>query len=249
MNAFRKLTMVTLAAPIALTLASCDSGAAGDGATSGEALDPIAAPDGTQWADTVIATEEGGFQVGNPDAPIKLVEFASHTCGGCAGFAETGAKALLEEYVPTGVVSYEIRNLIRDPLDLTISVLARCGPDETFHPLADQAWANLNQFSQTISSNGAMAEAAMGGPPEGRFIGIAQAAGLVDWFAARGLSRNQAQACLTDIENIEAIAEQSSAQATANNINSTPSFLINGNGVGPQSWETLEPMLQEAGAR
>lgn len=249
MTKLRTLALASLAAPLTLALAACDDAGTADGVSSGEAIDSIAAPEGQEWGEIAVKTEEGGYRIGNPDAPIKLVEFASHTCGGCASFAATGAAALEEEYVPTGVVSFEIRNLIRDPLDLTISVLARCGDPARFHPLADQAWASLNQFSQTIGQNGAMAEQAMTLPEDQRMIGIAEAAGLIDWFAARGLSRNQAQSCLADAENIRAIAEQSREQADLNNVQSTPTFLINGNNVGPQSWETLEPLLQEAGAR
>ena len=249
MTATRFARTFAFAAPLALLAAACDDGAGGDGATSGEPIDPIAAPDGQEWVDTAVKTDEGGYLVGNPDAPIKLVEFASHTCGGCASFAETGAQALKAEYVPTGVVSYEIRNLIRDPLDLTISVLARCGTPNSFHPLSDQAWASLGQFSQTINQNGAAADAAMQQSGGARMIGIAQAAGLIDWFASRGISRNQAQACLSDDAAIQQIIDQSQEQADANNVQSTPTFLINGENVGPHSWATLEPLLQEAGAR
>jgi protein-disulfide isomerase len=45
--------------------------------------------------------------IGNPDAPLKLVEYASHTCGACATFAATGKPAIKDKYVSTGVVSFE----------------------------------------------------------------------------------------------------------------------------------------------
>ena len=241
----RFATLALLAAPLAL--AACDSASDGGVGGSGETFDPVAAPEGASWVDTATATPEGGFLIGNPDAPVKVVEFASHTCGGCASFAETGAAALKADYIPTGTVSYEIRNLIRDPIDLTIATLARCGDPAAFHPLSDQAWAQLNTINQTINQNGAAAQAALEGPPELRFVGIAQAAGLIDFFAARGVSRNQAQACLTDTAKIEAVVETSQEQVERFNVQSTPTFLINGENVGPQSWETLETMIQEAG--
>src|SRR6478735_8254120 len=63
-------------APLALalaTLAGCgtsDGGNAG-GAPAGGKIAGKAAPAGTTWAATVVETPEGGFRMGNPDAPIK----------------------------------------------------------------------------------------------------------------------------------------------------------------------------------
>lgn len=240
-----------IAAPLALILASCGGGAEETDATSleGEAIADIAAPEGQSWLETASATEEGGFVIGNPEAPLKLVEYASHTCGACAYFAENGSAALQENYVQTGVVSYEIRPLLRDPLDVTISTLARCGSPESFHALADQAWASLPEFGNTLQSNGAAYEAAMSAPPEQRFVQLAQAAGLIDFFAARGISADQARTCLADADAINAMAEKSSEVAAANNVTGTPTFFLNGQRLDANQWQALEPILQRAGAR
>ena len=67
-------------------LAAC-SGAGADNATVASA--PVAgkqAPAGKAWSDVVSATPDGGYRMGNPDAPLKLTEYASHTCGACAAF-------------------------------------------------------------------------------------------------------------------------------------------------------------------
>ena len=52
------------------------------------------APAGKSWAETVVITPEGGYRMGNPDAPIKIVEFASLTCSHCAEFAEAASASL-----------------------------------------------------------------------------------------------------------------------------------------------------------
>ncbi|MFN4112920.1 MAG: thioredoxin domain-containing protein [Sphingomonadaceae bacterium] len=249
MTTFRRLALATLAAPLALGLAACGSGTDEAGGLSGEPIAAIPAPDGQSWVDIAAKTPEGGYLLGNPDAPIKLVEFASHTCGACANFSATGSAALKEKYIPTGVVSYEKRILIRDPLDMTISVLARCGAPEAFHPRASQAWAALGEFGQTLNGNGAMMEQAMNAPDNQRFVMIAQAAGLIDWFAERGLSRDEAQACLSDSAAITALADLSRAQADIFEVNATPTFILNGKKLDDNSWDKLEPLLQQAGAR
>lgn len=240
-----------LAAPLALALAACgDSAEEGDvSALEGEPIAAIPAPEGSSWLETASKTEEGGFVIGNPEAPLKLVEYASHTCGACGYFAENGSTPLKENYVDTGVVSYEIRPLLRDPLDVTISTLARCGSPESFHALADEAWLSLSEFGDALQANAGAYEAAMSAPEDQRFVILAEAAGLIDFFAARGISADQARSCLSDGAAITAMAEQSSQVARANNVTGTPTFFLNGQRIDANQWQALEPILQRAGAR
>ncbi len=244
---------VTLAliAPLALGLAACGDAADNEAAASleGEPIAAVDAPDGTSWLDVANENEDGGIVLGNPDAPLKLVEYASHTCGACAMFAETGSPALKQDYVSTGIVSYEMRPLLRDPLDVTISALVRCGRPESFHALADQAWGGLQQFSTNLQSNGAAYEAAMNSAPEQRFTRLAEAAGLIDFFAARGVSADQARACLADGDAITAMAERSSRVSSENSVTGTPTFFLNGQRLDANQWPGIEPILQRAGAR
>src|SRR3546814_8236510 len=76
--------------------------------------------------------------MGNPEAAIKIIEFASLTCSHCADFSENGFPALRDKYVNTGKVSYELRNFVRDPLDMTAALLARCAGAEPFFSLSEQ---------------------------------------------------------------------------------------------------------------
>jgi len=170
----RRLLVALCVAPFALALAACSSDSEDAAPAKHDAIAPIAAPAGKNWVDMAAETPEGGFRIGNPNAPIKLVEYASHTCPHCAEFSVTGA-APLDAYVGKGTVSYEIRNLVRDPVDLTVAMLARCGPPEAFHPLADQWWANFNEVMQRVQSAGPALQAASQQPPAVRFQAMAQA--------------------------------------------------------------------------
>lgn len=246
MKSTRTLFKLSFAAPLALALAACGSEA--DGTEESDVIAAIPAPDGTEWGETVTITEEDGYLLGNPDAPLKLVEYASHTCGACANFAVTG-KPGVKEYVATGVVSFELRNLVRDPIDLTIATLVRCGAKENMQVLSDQAWGDLEEIFAAVNENGPAYQAAGEMPVEQRFIQIAQAAGLIDFFAARGLSADQQRSCLSDAAKIESIANNSTAQAEELGISATPTFLFNGRKLDVNQWRDLEPMLQRAGAR
>src|SRR4051812_43521423 len=68
-----------------LALAACGSG--GDNAsapvTSSTPVAQAAPPAGKQWVDVVSKTPEGGYVQGNPNAPIKLVEYGARMCPTC----------------------------------------------------------------------------------------------------------------------------------------------------------------------
>ena len=248
MSRLCRLSLAALAAPLALALAACGDSAEEEGAPTGEPIAAIAAPAGTSWVETAAVTPEGGYVIGNPEAPLKLVEYASHTCHVCADFSKQGA-APMDEYVATGVVSYELRNLIRDPIDLSIALLARCGSPQAFHPLANQAWGSFDDLMATVQANGAALQQAQSAPTAQRFQAIAEAAGLLDFFAARGISRDQAMQCLADTGKAQEIATASQTQADELEITGTPTFFLNGRKLEPTSWTALEPVLQAAGAR
>ncbi|MGB5778381.1 MAG: thioredoxin domain-containing protein [Allopontixanthobacter sediminis] len=242
--------MLTFAAPLALGLAACGDSATTEGEVAeGEPIADIAAPAGQSWADTATVSEYDGYVMGNPDAPVKLVEYASLTCGACAAFSTDAAEPLREEYINSGVVSYEIRNQVHNPIDLVLARLVRCGQPESFHPLAEQVWSNLSQVMQQAQANGPALEAAMSLPEDQRFAAIGEASGLFDFFAARGISRDQARTCLADNASVMAIAQRSEDQSTEFNVTGTPTFFLNGSRVDGTSWTVVEPLLQRAGAR
>lgn len=246
MTISRHLAFATLAAPLALALAAC-GGSEEEGPV--EALDPIAAPAGTSWTDTIEVSESDGYVLGNPDAPIKLIEYASLTCPACASFSETGERALVENYVSTGLVSYELRNQVHNIWDLTLASLVRCSAPESFHPLANQVWANLPQIQAQMGQSQAALQAMGDVPPEQMYVMVAEASGFLDFFASRGISNDQARACLADSEAVIAIGDRSTEQSDELGIDSTPTFILNGRVLEERSWPSLEPLLQNAGAR
>lgn len=250
MKLSRRILSATLAGSLALSLAACgETEDADTGSLDGEPIAAIEPPEGQSWTDVVTVTEADGYLIGNPNAPLKLIEYASHTCGGCARFSVNGGPPLKTDYVSTGVVSLELRNLVRDQLDLTIAALVRCGADSSMQPLSDQAWAN---FDAIVPSGYQWLQQAQGleGMETGkRMTAIAQGAGLFDFFAARGLSSEQARTCLADGAAIKAIVQRSQDQVRELGLTGTPTFILNGQKLNVNQWEALEPILQRAGAR
>ena len=112
MTVLRSLALVSLAAPLALALAACGSkdDAAPGAAPTGQPVAAVAAPAGQMWSDVVSATADGGMRMGNPNAPLKLVEYGSLSCPHCAKLANDGMETLRNKYVNSGRVSYEFRS-------------------------------------------------------------------------------------------------------------------------------------------
>jgi protein-disulfide isomerase len=107
----------------------------------------------------------------------------------------------------------------------------------------------VNEVVGPIQANQAAIEQGMSLPENQRFVAFAERGGLLDFFAARGISRDQATQCLSDAAAIKALAERLRTQSDKDNITGTPTFFINGNRVDGIEWAPVEAALQRAGAR
>ena len=237
----------------ALALAGCDQGKDANGtapAASGP-IEPIAAPNGGDWTQTVTKTAEGGFLMGNPDAPVKLVEFGSMTCPHCAEFDEAAMEAITNTYVKSGRVSFEFRNFVRDGLDLTASVVARCGGPSSFFGLTSQLFDGQSEMFEKVQSADQSQLAAIEAlPPAQKLPRFAELAGLKQWAAMRGVPSAKLDQCLADQGEIDRIVQMQSDATSNFQISGTPSFLINGEvvqfeGTDPL-WNQLEAKLRSA---
>lgn len=243
-----------LAAALSLGLAACGNEATpgGEAAPTDSAtpIAKIAAPVGKSWAETVAVSPEGGYVMGNPDAPIKLIEFGALTCSHCAEFSAQGFEKLRDDYIASGRVSYELRLFMLNAFDLPAAMLTTCGTPEAAIPLAEQFWAwQPNMFTNLQQAGEAQLQAASQLPPEQRYAAIARLAGMTQFFAERGIAAEQGAACLANGEKATQLAAATQTASDKYNVTGTPWFFINGKDVGTQTWATLEPMLQTAGAR
>lgn len=245
-----KAAISTGALALVLLLSGCggEDGKGGGNATAGSGT-PVAAvpaPNGGDWTQTVVQTPEGGMLMGNPNAPVKLVEFASMTCSHCADFAEQSGE-LINNYVKSGRVSYELRNFVRDPADLSASLLARCGGPTPFFKLTEQMLASQAEwFAKLQNMSPAEQQQLQSMQPDQVVPIIGQKTGLVQFVGMRGIPAEKAQQCLSDKAAIQQLVDMTNAGAKME-LPGTPAFLINGNLVeNSADWATLEPALKKA---
>ena len=244
-RAISSLALAGLVLPLALGLAACKKG---DSAAADQSVAAAPPPAGKSWTDVVAPTAEGGMLMGNPKAPIKLVEYGSLSCPHCAKLANEGFAKLTGTYVASGKVSLEYRSFAIHGIDIPLTVLARCGAPEAFFGLVEQLYLNQTPLLDRAQKGQTEAQAAAALPPAKRMVAVADAYGLTDFFSARGVPVDKAHTCLADQAAAEVVAKQAEAYGK-DGIDSTPTLFMNGTKQPALTWAELEPALQAAGAR
>jgi protein-disulfide isomerase len=94
-----------------------------------------AAPAPSGKVDMAKLLEEGALPdktIGNADAPVTIVEYASMTCSHCATFHVETLPAIKEKYIDTGKARLVFREFPFDPRAEAGFMLARCADDKYF---------------------------------------------------------------------------------------------------------------------
>jgi protein-disulfide isomerase len=245
---------VSLAAmAFALALAGCgESG--GDlnqvaAANMNTPLPQIAAPNNGDWTQVVQETPDGGYRMGNPDAPVKLVEYASISCPHCAEFSEAAHEPLTNRYVRSGQVSWEFRPVLLFGTDPGIFLLMRCQGAQPFFALAEQLYATQREWSQRASQ---IPPSVQNLPPQQQVGAVARGLGMDQFFRQRGMPQARVDSCLSDQQGLDALVRTQQA-VQRDGVTGTPTFFINGQqleGVGywnnGNAAQSVEPRLRAA---
>lgn len=241
-----KLTFAVAASLLALGTTACKQQPAAQ--NDNPAAAPVQAPNG-DWTKLVSQTTEGGMLMGNPQAKVKVVEFASMSCSHCADFARDGEPKLVEQYVKTGNVSYEFRNYVRDPLDITLSLITRCvGATPQFFTLTSGMYADQKSFFDRLQ---AVPQDQLQGlqnlSPAQQFAKMAQYTGAQEWAAQRGVPSGKSSQCLANQAEIDRLVQMNSDTSSSYpEFSGTPGFVINGDFVGSPLWPELEGKIKAA---
>ncbi len=169
----------------------------------------------------------GDFSLGSPDAPVKIVEYASFTCPHCAAFHASVFKKLKTEYIDTGKVYFTLREVYFDRYGLWAAMVARCGGDMRYYGIHDmlfdkqQEWAALQDPVLVIDA--------------------LKAIGL-----SAGLDQAALETCLNDQEQAEALVAQFEKNMAADDVTGTPTLFVNGEKQSNMAWEDLKVLIDAA---
>ena len=165
--------------------------------------------------------------IGSADAPVKMTEYASFTCPHCANFHATVWPQLKANYIDTGKVQFTYREVYFDRFGLWASMMARCGGEMRFFGIANMIYDKQRDWT------------ASGDPAT-----IAQ--DLRKLGKTAGLTDAMLDECMNDAAQAQNLVAWYEANAKADDINSTPSFLINGTKYSNMSYEDMAKIIDDA---
>ena len=201
---------IALAAISAFALTACGAADTGNAQTSDSGNDEIALTDIT---------------LGEADAPITMVEYASWTCPACLQFHRDVIPVLKSEYIETGKVQLVFREFPTPPANISVAgfALARCAGEDRYYEAIDdlfQAQSNILNLAQT------------GGNIEGALRNLA---------STYGIEGEAFTDCLSNKDVTYAIGE-SVMKGDSQGVNSTPTVFINGEKLQGYEWRTADGM-------
>lgn len=197
------------------------------------------------WHTVVVPTERGHI-IGNPKADMKLIEFVSYTCGHCANFAVEGEPAIDLVLLSPGKMTLEVRSVIRNALDLTVSLMAACGDPGKFKDRHRAFMASQSKWLEKARQAPASQQAIWARADRDARMNMASALGLNDIATSRGQSIAEVNACVMDNTAAQALMDNGRADADEFKVPGTPSFALNGTLLdGVHSWDALYPVLSD----
>jgi protein-disulfide isomerase len=173
------------------------------------------------------AAEPGERALGDPNAPVTVIEYSSLTCPHCAQFHNEIMPELKARYIEPGKVRWVFRDFPLDQMALSASMLAHCAPPERYFGLLDVLFETQDSW---------------------RAQGLT---GLTNLGRLAGMTEQQIQQCLENEELGNRILQTRLDAQEQHDVSSTPTFIIDGQSYpGSRSVEEfsrlIEPLLEES---
>jgi len=174
-------------------------------------------------------TDLPDLAIGDTDAKVTVIEYASMTCPHCAHFENETFDAFKKKYIDTGKVRFIFREFPLDNLAAAASMLARCAGTFKAFPLIQTLYAKQPDW------------AFVQGNPVPKLFDIAKQAG----FTQASFDK-----CLTDQKLLDQITAERKRASDTFGVNATPTFFINGKRLQDAPTvenfdKVIEPLLAE----
>lgn len=188
------------------------------------------------------ADKDSGFLnydmiIGDKDAPIEIIEYASTTCPHCATFHKDILPELKKKYVETGKVKIIFRNYVfQQPFDVFAASLNRCVSEKKFFPLLglyfkrQASWVKGKEFNEL--------------KPYGKYAALGFAKGEAIKIAKiAGMKESEAYQCLARTEVLKYLMDVNKTARDKYDVQSTPAVIVNGKKLDSYSFEAIEEAI------
>jgi protein-disulfide isomerase len=163
--------------------------------------------------------------MGSADAPNTIVEYASMTCSHCADFQTDVFPELKAKYIDTGKAKYMLREFPLDTLATAAFMVARCSGSDRYYPMVDALFETQSVW------------AVPGSEGKDKLLQISRQAGF---------SKERFDECLADKELFKKIVDVRDRGHEAFQIDSTPTFFVNGKRLTDYKIEDFDAVLEGA---
>lgn len=238
-----RISRVTAA--LAPAFAACV--ALGLGTTANAATKPAAKPSEAtaNWNARVTATDNGTYRLGNPEAPVRLVEYVSYTCPHCAHYQLEAEPVMRLTVVPKGQVSVTVVNVLRNPIDATIAMLTYCGDPRRYFVRHNAFFASQDKWlPKAQAATPGQQERWYRGTMVDRMRAMANDLGFYATMSGWGIDRAQTDACLGNAAMLDKLKAQQ-ADLSALGIEGTPSFILNGQLLPAHDWASVSQAITD----
>ena len=164
----------------------------------------------------------GERALGETDAPVTVIEYASATCGHCANFHNDSFPALKADYIDTGKVRFVFREFPLDELALAAFMLARCAPENRYFPIIDVLFEEQQSWTRNAREE---------------LLKIARMAGFTP---------ESFEECLQNEDVAKGILEIRSTAAEQYGVQSTPTFFVNRKVITGNQPDELRQAIEDA---
>ena len=188
------------------------------------AFGAIAQSSGENSQDSTIEVNE--MVMGSEDAPLTVVEYASFTCPHCASFHEEVYKRLKKTHIDTGKIKFIFREVYFDKYGVWASLVARCAGPDKFFGMTDLLLSSQRKWASAGSD-------------------LASANELRKLARLAGIAEDDVERCLSDGNKIKALVAWYRENASKDKIQSTPSFIIDGELHKNMDYEKFVEILEK----
>lgn len=166
--------------------------------------------------------------LGNADAPITIIEYASLTCPHCATFHRETLPQVKSEWIETGKAKLIYRDFPTGPVAVSMaaSMIARCAPQDRYFAFLAALFQTQENWVKSPDPIDALAKVAQLG----------------------GMARQDVEKCLEDEALLDGIRDRALDSKLEYGIESTPSFVVNGRVIrGSMAYDDFADILEQAG--
>ena len=158
---------------------------------------------------SILKIQENDFYIGEPEAPVTIIEYASMSCSHCADFHNETFDDLKSEYIDTGKVKFVFRDFPFNYPALAGSMILSCVPEDVRYDYMNvlyqlqSKWVNRDP---TVTKKE-----------------------LYKIMQSGGMTKDEFDSCYSNLDIENELLEAVMAAQNDFNIRSTPSFIVNGN--------------------